>query len=134
VKKSASTRERGFTLIEILIVVTIIGILLSIAIPSYIQSLQRAREAALRENLYVLNSTIGEFTLDKQRAPGSLQELVAEGYIRAIPKDITGSRETWQTEFCTVDISPEQTSAGICGVRSGSNAVSSDGSPYNTWQ
>lgn len=125
--------QQGFTLIEMLMVIAIIGILLSLAIPSYIQSMQRAREAALRENLYNLRSLIEEYTLDKQHPPGSLQDLVQAGYLRELPKDITGSRDSWQAESCTLDISPEQTSAGICDVRSSSTGVASDGSSYNSW-
>lgn len=126
-------QQAGFTLIEMLIVISIIGILLSIAIPSYRQSVVRAREAVLRENLYVLRSTIEQFTLDKERAPGSLEELVDEGYLRAIPPDITGSNGTWQVETSDFLISPEQSGTGISDVHSGSTAVSTEGTPYNTW-
>ena len=129
-KKRNST---GFTLIEMLIVITIIGILLSLAIPSYRQSVLRARETVLRENLFVLRSTIEQFTLDKQRPPNSLAELVAEGYLRALPKDITGSADTWQVEYSDLVISPEQTRGGLSDVRSGSSAISTEGTPYNTW-
>lgn len=131
-----SARRRspaGFTLIEMLMVITIIGILLSLAIPSYRQSILRARETALRENLFVLRSTIEQFTLDKQRPPGSLEELVSEGYLRAIPKDITGRSDTWGLEYSDLVISPEQTESGISDVHSGSTAVSSEGTPYNSW-
>lgn len=123
----------GFTLIEILIVITIIMILISVAIPSYRQSLLRARETVLRENLFVLRATIEQFTLDKERAPDSLEELVTEGYLRAIPPDITGRNDTWQVEYSDVLISPEQPSGGIGDVHSGSNGISSEGTPYNTW-
>jgi general secretion pathway protein G len=125
--------QAGFTLIEMLIVISIIGILLSIAIPSYRQSVVRAREAVLRENLYVLRSTIEQFTIDKERAPSSLEELVDEGYLRAIPRDITGNSSTWQVETSDVLISPEQSGTGISDVHSGSSAVSTEGTPYNTW-
>ena len=127
------SRARGFTLIEILIVITIISILLSIAIPQYKQSLRRARESVLRENLYILRTTVQQFTIDKERAPGSLEELVGEGYLRSIPPDITGRSDTWEVEFCDDFISPEQTITGICEVRSGSNELSSEGPSYNTW-
>jgi general secretion pathway protein G len=93
----------------------------------------RAREAVLRENLYVLRATIEQFTLDKERAPTALDELVAEGYLRTLPRDITGSSDTWQVEYSDLLISPEQTDSGISDVRSGSEGVSSDGTPYNTW-
>ena len=130
------TRHRdnqGFTLIEMLIVVSIIGILLSLAIPSYRQSLVRAREAVLKENLYTLRQTVEQFTLDKQRPPQALDELIAEGYLRSLPRDITGSADTWEVEYSDLAVSPEQTVSGISDVRSGSAAVSSEGTPYNTW-
>ncbi|MBI4462230.1 MAG: type II secretion system protein [Acidobacteria bacterium] len=126
-------RLRGFTLIELLIVISLIGILLSIAIPSYRQSVLRAREAVLRENLHVLRSTIDQFTLDKKRAPSSLGELVAEGYFRQIPPDITGSPDTWRVEYADTLMIPDQTAAGITDVHSGSDAISSEGTPYSSW-
>lgn len=126
-------QARGFTLIEILLVITIIFILISIALPSYRQSLLRAREATLKENLFVMRSTIEQFTLDKQRPPSELQELVAEEYLHAIPKDITGRTDTWEVEYSDLLISPEQTRSGISNVRSGSSALSTEGTPYNTW-
>ncbi len=123
----------GFTLLEIFIVITIILILLSIAIPSYRHSVVRARETVLRENLFVLRKTIEEFTLDKKRPPFSLGELVAEDYFRTLPPDITGTADSWQEEYCDLLLSPEQSSTGLCYVRSGSALVSSEGTPYNTW-
>ena len=126
-------KAEGFTLIEMLIVVSIIGILLSLAIPSYRQSLLRAKEAALKENLHTLNSLVQQFTLDKLRAPQSLDELIAERYLRSLPRDIIGSADAWEVEYSDLAISPEQTVSGISDVRSGSAAVSSEGTPYNTW-
>jgi len=133
-RRTADRRPRaGFTLIEILIVISIISILISIAIPSYRQSVVRARESVLKQNLYVLRSTIEQFTLDKERAPTSLEDLVTEGYLRALPPDITGSSTTWQVESSDFLISPEQGSTGISDVHSGSGEVSTEGTPYNTW-
>src|SRR3970040_572567 len=86
----------GFTLIEMLIVVSIILILLSLALPSYRQSPLRAKETVLRQNLHTLNSLVQQFTLDKLRAPQSLDELISEGYLRTLPKDITGSPGAWE--------------------------------------
>jgi general secretion pathway protein G len=116
-----------------LLVVTIIGILLSIAIPSYQRSVLHAKETVLLENLFTLRQTIEQFTLDKQRSPNSLDDLRAEGYLRSIPRDITGSADTWQVDYCDLLISPEQASAGICDVHSGSPALSTEGTPYSSW-
>jgi general secretion pathway protein G len=129
----ASRSSRGFTLIEILIVITIISILLSIAIPQYKQSLRRAREGVLRENLYILRSTVQQYTIDKEHPPTALEDLVSEQYLRAIPPDITGNPDTWQVEYCEDFVSPEQSATGICEVRSGSGEASSEGTPYSTW-
>lgn len=129
----ARRRAPGFTLIELLIVITIIAILLSIAIPSYRQSVLRAEETALRQNLFTLRTVIEQFTLDKERPPFSLDELVSEGYLRAIPRDITRSPDTWVPIFGDLFISPEQSEGGITDVQSGSTAISSEGTPYSSW-
>lgn len=126
-------RQLGFTLIEMLIVITLIGILLSIAVPRYHQSILKAKEAVLRENLHTLRSTIDQFTLDKKRAPTSLGELVAESYLRVLPPDISGSPDTWQVEYCDLLLDPDQGATGICDVRSGSSNPSSEGTPYSSW-
>ena len=132
---SGSALRRGFTLLELMVVITIILVLVTIAVPSYQQSIILAREAVLRDNLYTLRSLIDQYTLDKKEAPQALEDLVAEGYLRSLPKDpITSSNETWVEEFAEdVFLSPDQTMSGIVDVRSGSEEISLDGTPYNTW-
>ncbi len=127
-------QQRGFTLIELMVVISIILILMSIAIPIYNQSIVKAREAVLRDDLYTLRSLIDQYTLDKQRAPQSLEDLVSAGYIKQIPADpFTNSRESWVVEQEDVALSVDQTQPGITDVHSGSNLTSSDGTAYSTW-
>ncbi len=126
--------DRGFTLIEIMVVISIMLILLAIAIPRYNQSLTAAREDSLRKNLQTLNQVIVQYTLDKQRAPKSLQDLKSAGYISEVPEDITGRNDTWalEEEDDTIMV-PGQTDTGIVGVHSGSNGVGSNGIAYSEW-
>lgn len=134
--RAARGRQRlrtGFTLLELMIVITIISILISIALPSYRRSVLRAKETAFKENLFVLRQTIEQYTLDKKEPPNSLEDLVTEGYLRTVPPDISGSPDTWQVEHSDLLLSPEQYSAGISDVHSGSTAISTEGTPYNTW-
>ncbi len=127
-------RSRGFTLIELMIVISIILILLSFAAPMYQQSIIRAREAVLRQDLHTLRQCIDQFTMDKQRAPQSLDELVQEHYLKSIPKDpLTGSSDTWQVEQEDVMLSVDQTQPGISDVHSGSSQVGTDGTAYSSW-
>ncbi len=117
-----------------MIVISIILILISFAVPTYQQSIIRAKEAVLRDDLYTLRSCIDQFTLDKQRAPQSLDDLVQSNYIKQIPKDpFTGSTQTWQVENEDVLLSVDQTQPGINNVHSGSNLLSLDGTAYSTW-
>jgi len=124
----------GFTLIELMIVITIIMILAAISIPIYINSIVHAREAVLRDDLFTMRSCIDQYTLDKQKAPQSLQDLVSAGYLRSLPKDpFTDSTDSWQTTTDDTLMDPSQTQPGITDVHSGSNAVSSDGTAYSSW-
>ena len=131
----ATTRDQGFTLIEMMVVISIILILLSLAMPLYSHSITRAREENLRHNLDTLNEMIFQYTLDKQKAPQGLDDLRMAKYLTDIPEDITGSVDTWQTEPADGAIlSLDQTDAsGIIGVHSGSNQVGSDGKAYSEW-
>lgn len=124
---------RGFTLIEMMVVLSIILILLSIAVPIYSQSMVRAREDNLRKNLDTLNRVIVQYTLDKKKAPQSLGDLQQAGYIKSIPEDITGRDDTWVPEEDDSILSPDQTDPGMVGVHSGSNLVAADGTVYSEW-
>jgi general secretion pathway protein G len=126
-------RNRGFSLLEMMIVLTIIAILASIAMPMYQSVVLRTREAVLKDSLYTLRSLIDAYTADKKAAPQTLQDLVAAGYLREIPEDpITESNTTWVTAFGDMRI-PGQTIAGIVDVHSGSVEMSSEGVPYSEW-
>ncbi|MGZ4789887.1 MAG: type II secretion system protein [Terriglobales bacterium] len=132
--RSKRRRQRGFTIIELMVVVSIILILISTAIPIYQQSIIRARESVLRQNLFTLRSVIDQYSMDKQKAPQSLQDLVDAGYLKQIPIDpMTNSRDTWQTEQEDILVSVDQDQAGISDVHSGSNATGSDGVAYAQW-
>jgi general secretion pathway protein G len=117
-----------------MIVISIILILLSFAAPMYQQSIVRAREAVLREDLFTLRQAIDQFTLDKQRAPQSLDEVVTAGYIKMLPRDpVTNSTDTWQTVQEDVMMSIDQTQPGITDVHSCANGTASDGTAYSSW-
>ena len=130
-------RARGFTLIEMLIVVALIGIVASIALPSYRHATLKAREAVLREDLWVLRDVIDQYYTDKQKYPASLEDLKSSGYIRKIPLDpMTRSAETWTTtteplgENAPTD---DQQEPGITDVQSGATGTALDGTEYSTW-
>ncbi|MEZ5401284.1 MAG: type II secretion system protein [Bryobacteraceae bacterium] len=126
--------RRGFTLVEIIIVLTIVSILMSIAVPLYQKAILRTRESVLRNNLFTLRTVIDEYTYDKQKGPQSLDDLVREGYLRQIPEDpITGSNQTWKTIMEDALTSVNQTEPGIFDVRSGSDKTSLEGTPYAEW-
>lgn len=127
-------RESGFTLVELMIVMLVIGVLAAIAIPNYISSLKNAKEAVLKEDLHVLRQAIDAYTNDKEKAPQSLDDLVQTGYLKSIPMDpMTHSNTTWVTATDDSVQSLDQTDPGINDVHSGSEEVGSDGQPYSTW-
>ena len=126
--------SRGFTLIELMIVMAIIGIILSMAVPIYQKSIIRSKESVLKQNLFTLRTVIDEYTYDKQKAPQSLQDLVQQGYLRGIPVDpMTGSDSTWRIIMEDAMNSTSQNEPGIYDVRSGSDAKSLEGTPYSEW-
>ena len=127
-------RARGFTMIELLIVMTLVVILASIGMVQYRNSITRAKEAALKENLYRMRDAMDQFYADKNKWPADLAELVSEGYIREVPKDpITDSKDTWQTQAAEPDANNPGAAGGISNVKSGSDATSLDGTRYADW-
>ena len=126
-------RSRGFTLIEMMIVISLILILLSIAIPIYNRSILRAREAVLRQDLFSLRQVISQYTLDKQKAPQSLDDLVAAGYLRVIPPDPFTGTANWTTDQEDTLMAVDQQEPGIVDVHSASSGAASDGTTYSSW-
>jgi general secretion pathway protein G len=137
--RAASRRapaRRGFTFVEMMVVISIIVILVSMAIPVYQKSIIRAKESVLKNNLFTLRTVIDNYTYDKEKAPQTLQDLVTEGYLREVPIDpITGSNSTWRLIMEDASQSVDQSEPGIFDVRSGSDKTGLDGRPYSdpTW-
>jgi general secretion pathway protein G len=133
-KKSIISRFGGFTLIELMIVMSVIGILASIAAPNYKWGLIKAKESVLKENLYILRSTIDQFYADQGKYPDSLQELVQKNYLRELPKDpFTGNRDSWITLGPTPSPDGGDVKGAVYDVHSSSDLVSLNNEPYNTW-
>ena len=125
---------RGFTFVELMVVITIIVILISMAIPIYNNSIRSAKESVLKNNLFTLRTVLDNYTYDKQKAPQSLQDLVSDGYLREIPFDpMTRSNTTWRTIMEDASQSVNQSEPGIFDVKSGSDKIGLDGTPYAEW-
>ena len=126
--------EEGFTLVELMVVMLIIGILAAVAIPSFVAAIKSAKESALKEDLHVMRDAIDSYTMDKNKAPQSLDDLVQSGYLKEIPQDpFTHSRDTWVTASDDTYADLDQTEPGVNDVHSGSQEQGSDGQPYSTW-
>ena len=125
-------RLRGFTFIELMVVLTIIVVLVTMAIPIYQKSIIRAKESVLKNNLFTIRTVIDNYTYDKQKAPQSLRDLVTEGYLRDVPMDpMTGSNQTWKTIMEDATQSVNQSEPGIFDVLSGSDKIGLNGIPYS---
>jgi general secretion pathway protein G len=126
--------QSGFTLIELLVVMAIISILATLAVPYFAQAIKHAREAVLREDLQTMRMAIDSYTMDKQKAPQSLDDLVQDGYLKAVPEDpLTHSKDTWVTDTSDAMYSLDESEPGINDVHSGSEDTGSDGQPYSSW-
>jgi general secretion pathway protein G len=132
--RRAMKRLRGFTFVELMVVVTIMVILISMAIPIYNRSIIRAKESVLKNNLFTIRTVIDNYTYDKQKAPQSLQDLVTEGYLTKIPIDpMTASNQSWRTVMEDAAQSVSQSEPGIFDVNSGSDKMALDGTAYRDW-
>ena len=123
----------GFTLLEMMIVMIVIGILMSIALPIYTTSLLKAREAVLRQDLFTLRSLISQYTLDKQKAPQSLDDLIQGGYLKVIPKDPMTNEPNWEVVQEDILLTVDQQDPGISDVHSASSSTATDGTAYSSW-
>jgi general secretion pathway protein G len=132
-RRRALDRFRGFTLLELMIVISIIMILMAVAVPVYNQSVVQARESVLRANLSTLRSVISQYTLDKQKAPQSLDDLVTAGYLRQLPLDPMTRQPNWEVVQEDTLMSVDQQEPGIWDVHSASSGSASDGTAYSTW-
>jgi general secretion pathway protein G len=127
-------QSAGFTLMELMIVMAIIGILMLVAVPRFTSAIKMAKESVLKEDLHVMRAAIDSYTMDKQKAPQSLEELITDGYLKAVPVDpFTQSKDTWVTDSNGALYSVDQTESGIDDVHSGSQEQSTGGQAYSTW-
>ena len=127
-------QDAGFTLIELMIVMAIIGVLAMVAVPKFTAAMKMARESVLKEDLHVMRAAIDSYTMDKQKAPQTLEDLISDGYLKAIPEDpFTHSKDTWVNDSNGALYSVDQTESGINDVHSGSQELSTGGQAYSTW-
>ncbi|WP_419806941.1 type II secretion system protein [Terriglobus sp.] len=132
--KRKDAGEQGFTLVELIVVMIIIATLAAMAVPAYSHHIRVAKESVLREDLATMRQAIDSYTVDKQKAPQSKEDLVSSGYLKFIPKDpITGSSQTWTFDHSDTYSSVDETDTGINNVHSGAGGGATDGSSYNTW-
>jgi len=133
-RRRLAGEARGFTMLELMIVMTIIVILATMAAGGYMKSVDKAHEAALKQDLKDMRKAINDYTLDKEAAPNSLDDLVSGEYLRSIPNDPMTGHADWTTSSCDSVLSPDQSAGGICDVNSSSSKVSPfEGTAYSTW-
>jgi general secretion pathway protein G len=128
-----SRKEVGFTLIELMIVMLIMSILIGIAAIAYDKTVVKARESVLKQDLQTLRQAIDNYTLDKQQAPQSLEDLVDSHYLREVPVDPITQQKDWVLHFGDTVLTPEQNGTGVDDVHCGSESIGSNGEAYNTW-
>ncbi len=132
-RRRKQNNTSGFTLLEMMIVISIIIILMAVAIPNYNRTVIQSRESVLRSNLSTMRSVISQYTLDKQKAPQSLDDLVQAGYLRQIPVDPMTKETNWEVVQEDVMMAVDQQEPGITDVHSASSGVATDGTAYSTW-
>jgi general secretion pathway protein G len=129
----ANGRSRGFTLIEMMIVVSLILILVSIALPLYNRVILRAREGVLKQDLFTLRQVIDQYTLDKKKAPQALDDIVTAGYLKKVPVDPFTNEANWTVDQEDPTDAADQQEPGIVDVHSSSNLTATDGTAYSSW-
>ncbi|HTC91845.1 MAG TPA: prepilin-type N-terminal cleavage/methylation domain-containing protein [Terriglobales bacterium] len=126
-------KQRGFTLIEMMIVISMIIILVSVAVPLYKQAILKARETVLKDDLFTLRKTIDEYTYDKKKAPASLDDLVTDGYLKQIPKDPMTNQADWNPTMEADVQDPQDYEIGLVDIHSSSDLISTEGTAYSAW-
>ena len=133
-RQSSLTRQRGFTLVELLIVISLISILAAMGLVQYRNSVTAAREATLKTNLFRMRDAIDQYYADKGKYPSSLDSLVSDGYMRRIPEDpFTKSADSWTTVPAEPDPNNPSAEPGVYDVKSGAPGSALDGSTYSDW-
>ena len=126
--------KAGFTIIELMVVMAIVLVILSVAVPLYNKSVIRARETVLHQNLATMRAVIDEYTYDKQKAPQNLEDIVREGYLRQVPMDpMVGNNTSWKIIMEEAAASVSQAEPGIFDLRSSSEKISLEGTKYSEW-
>jgi len=132
-RRRSVLREAGFTLIELMIVVTIVLILIGMAVANYTRIVRYTREAVLKYDLRTMREIIDHYTVDKETAPQSLEDLSSAGYLREVPVDPVTHTKEWAPKYDSVPLFPDQASTGIVDVNSKSGATALDGTKYSDW-